>query len=74
VWNNILLRAKIKEATLDYAEKLGRPDILEAESTIASNEMFHIISEEVKREVGGLDSKMIYDRWEKWYTNKLKGG
>lgn len=73
VWDNIQLRAKIKEATLNFATKLNRPDILEANWVIESNEMFHLISDLVKREVGALDSKMIYDHWEKWFKNKLRG-
>jgi len=72
VWENIQLRAKIKEATLNFANKLNRPDILEADWTVSSNETFHIISEDIKREVGSLDSKMIYNRWEQWFKNKLK--
>ena len=72
VWDNIQLRAKIKEATLDYSKSLNRPDILEADWTVESNEMFHMISDDVKKEVGGLDSKMIFERWEKWFKDKLK--
>jgi len=34
--------------------------------------MFHLISEEVKAEVGGSDSKMIYERWLEWFKEKLK--
>jgi flagellar protein FlaI len=72
MWSNIQLRAKIKKAMLDYSRDLNRPEILEADWTVESNEMFHIISERVKREVGGLDSKMIFDIWETWFKNKLK--
>jgi type IV secretory pathway ATPase VirB11/archaellum biosynthesis ATPase len=72
VWDNILLRSKIKETIVDYANKLNRPEILEAEWTVESNEMFHLISEEVKAEVGGSDSKMIYERWLEWFKEKLK--
>jgi len=72
VWDNIQLRTKIKEAVLDYANKLNRPELLEAEWSIESNEMFHIVSDEVKVEVGSLDSKIIYDRWEDWFKNAIK--
>lgn len=72
MWDNIQLRAKIKQALVDYSEKLERPDILEADWTVNSNEMFHIISDEVKEEVGGLDSKIIFERWENWFKDRLK--
>jgi len=72
VWDNILLRGKIKQAIVDYAKNLNRPDILESDFTIESNEVFHIITEKVKQEVGGIDSKMIYEKWMEWFNNKLK--
>ncbi|MBS3054883.1 MAG: type II/IV secretion system ATPase subunit [Candidatus Aenigmarchaeota archaeon] len=72
VWDNILLRAKIKETTVEYAKKLKRDDILEADWTVNSNEMFHLFSDQSMQELGGLDSKVIYERWLNWYENKLK--
>lgn len=72
VWENILLRAKIKQTIVDYSRELNRPDILEAEISIEGNEMFHIISEEVRREVGALDSKLIYDKWLEWFKGRIK--
>jgi len=74
VWDNILLRTKVKQAIVEYAKKLKRNDILEAEWTIMSNEMFHLFSDQVMQEVGGLDSKIIYDRWISWFENSLKKG
>jgi flagellar protein FlaI len=72
VWENIQLRTKIKEAMLAYAKRLNRPGILEADWTVNSNEMFHIISNQVKEEVGGMDSDMIFGRWENWFKRELK--
>jgi len=72
MWNNILLRSDIKESIFNYAERLNRPEILEADWTIRSNEMFHIISDQVRMEVGGLDSKLIYNKWENWFKGELK--
>ncbi|MCS7134918.1 MAG: type II/IV secretion system ATPase subunit [Candidatus Aenigmarchaeota archaeon] len=73
VWENIELRAKIKKTMVDYAVKLNRKDILEAEWVSASNEMFHLISDQVQRELGGLDSKEIFTRWNKWFKQSLRG-
>jgi len=72
VWDNILLRAKVRETLVNYAEKLNKPEILEADFYVKSNEVFHIISEEVKREVGELDSKLIYEKWSKWFKKEIK--
>ncbi len=73
VWDNILLRGKIKQTMVEEAERLNRPETLEAEWISEGNEMFHIICDEVRQEVGALDSKMIYDKWLAWFKNKLKG-
>lgn len=72
VWENILLRTKIKEAIIDFSDKLGRNDILEADAILASNTMFHLICDQVMEESGGLDSKMIYDKWLEWFKGNIK--
>jgi len=72
VWDNILLRAKIKETLVEFAEKLGRSEILEGPWVVASNEMFHSISESVREEVGYVDSKLVFERWLNWFKNQLK--
>jgi type IV secretory pathway ATPase VirB11/archaellum biosynthesis ATPase len=73
IWSNIELRGKIKQAMVDYARKLNRKDLLEAEWVSASNEMFHMVSNEVKKEIGGLDSDEIYKRWSNWFKETIKG-
>jgi len=73
VWDNILLRGKIKQSMIEFSEKFNRPEILEADWTSESNEVFHLISDDVMKEVGSLDSKMIYEKWVEWFKKKLKG-
>ena len=72
VWNNILLRARIKEAIVNYSTKLKRNDLLEAKFTILSNDMFHQISDKVKNETGNLDNKKIFFEWENWLKREIK--
>jgi hypothetical protein len=72
VWDNILLRSKINETMVDYAKKLNRMDILEGVWIVESNEMFHLISDQVKIEVGALDTKMIFDKWQEWFKARLE--
>jgi intein/homing endonuclease len=72
VWDNILLRKRIRETLVEFAEKLKREDMLEAEFVAESNEAFHLICEQVVEEVGGLDSNLIYERWLNWLKNRVK--
>lgn len=71
VWDNILLRAKIKQTMLDYAETLKRPELIEAEWVAKANEAFHVISQKVLQEVGTPDSKMVYEKWVEWFKQRI---
>ncbi|HKZ45441.1 MAG TPA: type II/IV secretion system ATPase subunit [archaeon] len=73
VWENILLRGKIKETMVEYAEKLQNTDIIEAESVSECNENFHLIGEKVRNEVGEMDSKIVYEKWLEWFKERIKG-
>jgi len=66
VWDNILLRKKIKEETVSYAEKMKMPQLLEAEFTVLSNNAFHQISDEVHKEVGLPVSERVFPEWKNW--------
>ncbi len=72
VWNNILLRAKIKETLVKTATTLKNPEMLEAGFVIQSNDEFHKISDKVQEESGSLDSKRIFSRWSEWLRLSAK--
>lgn len=72
VWDNIMLRTKIKETIVEYAKNLNRDDILEADVILASNTTFHTICDQVREDVGDLDSKIIYEKWLEWFKEKIK--
>jgi flagellar protein FlaI len=72
VWDNILLRARIKETMSNFAIKSNMPELMEAESVVENNEMFHLISEQVREEVGASDPKMIFEKWSDWFKVNLK--
>jgi type IV secretory pathway ATPase VirB11/archaellum biosynthesis ATPase len=72
VWENILLRARVKDAIVKYAEKSNLPEILEAKDNVYLNDTFRQITEEVKEKKGFLDSKLIYLRWEEELKRYLK--
>jgi len=72
VWDNILLRAKIKETLVKFAEKSKMPHLLEADHVIKYNDEFHRISDRIKEEVGSLDSKRIFFDWNEWLKRDIK--
>ncbi len=74
VWENIQLRASVKNAVAAAAEKTKNPELLEAGMVKASNEMFHMIVDRVKEESGGIDSKRVLFEFTEWLKRELKRG
>jgi len=72
VWDNILMRTKIKELMVKYAEQTKKYNLLEAQHVIQGNDQFHRICDSVKEEVGFLDSNKILFEWEQWYKRYIK--
>jgi len=72
VWDNIILRKKIKEEIVSYSEKIKNPEILEAEFTVKSNNAFHKISDEVSKESGLPVSEEVFPLWKKWLEEEAK--
>jgi len=67
VWDNINLRANILETIVKIANKINKPDLLEAETTVKVNQMFHILAEKSREDLGYIDSKRVYDEWLEWF-------
>ena len=74
VYDNILLRSKIKKETVDVAEKANKPEILEAELNQLSNHQFHKISDDVIKEIGLPLSERVFPLWQEWLNNYVKKG
>jgi len=72
VYDNILLRAKIKKEIVDVAEKTGNNKLLEAGFNTLSNQIFHEISEKVIEEIGLPLSKRVFPEWQKWLNKEIK--
>ena len=72
VWDNILLRAKIKEELVNTAEKIKNSQILEADFNTLSNHFFHKISDEIRQEVGLPISERVFPEWQKWLNSEIK--
>jgi len=73
VYDNILLRGKIKQEVVDVSEKLNRPDILEAEFNSLSNNMFHQFSKEVQEDVGLPVGDRVFPLWQEWLKKEIRG-
>jgi archaeal flagellar protein FlaI len=72
VWDNIMLRTKIKEAIVDIAAKSGQDSVLEAPFVVQANDEFHKLSEQIKEELGSYDSKRIFLKWNEWLKSSVK--
>ncbi len=72
VWDNINLRAKMIETVVSTANKLKNFDILEASFYVRANDEFHRISEQVRDEVGRLDSERIFFQWNEWLKRAVR--
>ena len=66
VYDNIRLRGMIKEELVKAAEKLEKPQILEADFVVKSNTAFHRISSEVREEHGLPLSDFVFPEWKNW--------
>ncbi len=72
VWGNIQLRAKILDAVVEIARKVNNLNLLEAETTIKINEMFHEFAERSRKEIGIVDSKRVFEDWLNWFKKYAK--
>ena len=72
VWENVMLRAKMKEALVKIAEEENNLDLLEASFVIKCNDQFHNICDKVKDKTGRLDSDRIFFEWNEWFKKEVK--
>jgi len=72
IWDNVELRADCKDAIVKVAELAKDPDLLEAAFIMDANDAFHQISDEVLGEVGSLDRKRIFFRYNEWLKRAVK--
>ncbi len=70
VYDNILLRASIKEELVKAARKFNARWALEAKFNLASNNNFHLISDKVTKVRGLPVSEPVFTEWKQWlYSN-----
>jgi len=72
VWDNILLRAKVKEYLVKTSISLKRPNLIEAPWVVKSNSAFHEISESVRKDIGAPKGRRVFKEWQEWLKKELK--
>jgi flagellar protein FlaI len=72
VWDNIQLRSNVLKSMVEIAGQTGKPDLLEAETTVISNQKFHELSERSRIETGIVDSARVYANWLEWFKTYAK--
>ena len=72
VYDNILLRAKMKKEIVELSEKSGNERILEAGFNTLSNHAFHRISDEIRQEIGLPLGERVFPEWQKWLMQEIK--
>jgi flagellar protein FlaI len=72
VWENIKMRAKMKETLVKLSDQVKMPDLLEADWVIRSNSEYHLIAEGVRKETGAADAGRVFREWESWLKENLK--
>ncbi len=73
VYDNILLRGKIKQEIVDVAKKSKMPVLLESKFNVLSNNMFHQFSEKIRKEIGLPESEKVFSLWQEWLMKQVKG-
>jgi len=71
VYDNILLRGKIKQEIVDVANKLNKPEIMEAEFNALSNNALHRLSDKVRQENGLPWGEFVFPLWKKWFDDEV---
>lgn len=72
VYDNIILRGKIKQEIVEKAKKINKPILMEAQFNALANGAFHRISDEARREKGSADSDVVFSRWKDWFNKTLE--
>jgi len=72
VYDNILLRSKIKKELVDVSKISNDKDLLEAEFNALSNDRFHKISDDITKEIGVPMSERVFPEWQRWLNTEVK--
>ncbi len=71
VWDNVELRAEMKEALVEKAEEEDADELLEAEKVVEANQKFHLLAKQVNESYGDQQKERIFNRWEEWLDQQV---
>jgi type IV secretory pathway ATPase VirB11/archaellum biosynthesis ATPase len=72
IWDNIMLRSRIKERLVKASKDARDGELLEAGFVIFANDQYHKVSEKVKKKKGVLDPDEIFFEWDEWLKKEIK--
>ena len=72
VYDNILLRAKMKKEMTDIAKKTGDTDLLECKFNTLANHVFHRVSDDIIQEIGLPLGERVFPLWQTWLNKEVK--
>jgi len=72
VYDNIILRGKVKQEIVEISKKLKRPELMEAKFNVMANGAFGRISEGVTAEKGLPLSDDVFPKFKKWLSKAAK--
>ena len=72
MWNNIELRAKVKQRIYEMSQEKNMPELLEADFVILANDKFHKAVEKTIKKIGREDSEEVYFMWNEWLETEIK--
>ena len=72
IWDEIQFRADEKQYLVDVKNKLGLPDLLEAENAVPAHNKLLLIAERQRAEVGAVEHKEALDTWKTWLNEFAK--
>ena len=71
VWENILLRASLKEVLLEYYAIEKDDEFLEAEFVIKCNDKMHLLISEVREKLGAIDNNEVIKEFRDWIEGEI---
>jgi type IV secretory pathway ATPase VirB11/archaellum biosynthesis ATPase len=72
VYDNIILRGRIKQEIVNAAIKYKNPMIMEAGFNTLANNAFHAISDKVRQIEGLPTGDIVFNEWKNWLVEKLE--
>lgn len=71
IWKDILHRGKSKSFLVELKNKYNIPELLESQNTVRANDVYLLLQERSREEVGAVEYESVYADWQKWVREEL---